>query len=54
MHQDIQDLGWFWGIIQTMIRDKSEITIAEALGQGTIWECEENNGHRIFASSKAI
>jgi hypothetical protein len=52
--RDTQDLGVFWGAIQTMMRDKPETTIAEALGQGTIWECQEKDCHRIFAPSQAV
>jgi hypothetical protein len=37
-----------------MIRDKLEITNAEALRQGTISECQEKDCHRIFTSLQAV
>jgi hypothetical protein len=54
MHQDLQKLGWFWGTLQTMIRNNARITIAEVLGQGEIWESQELHCHRIFAGPMAL
>jgi hypothetical protein len=54
MQDDIKQLGWFWGTMQTMIRGNPKVTIAEALGEGPLCECQEDRCHRIFATAHAL
>jgi hypothetical protein len=54
MYQDIKELGWFWGTIRTIIRNKPDTTIGEALGEGKMWECEEANCHQVFRTGQAV
>jgi hypothetical protein len=39
MAADIQELGWFWGTIRTIVRINPETTIAAALGEGELPVC---------------
>jgi hypothetical protein len=50
----IKKHGCFWGMIRTMMKQNPMPTIAEALGQGEIWECTMNNWHLPFQSEKAL
>jgi hypothetical protein len=37
-----------------MTRNNPRRTIAEALGQGTIWECQEQHFHGLFVLPRAV
>jgi hypothetical protein len=39
MRANIEALGWFWGIIRTIIREKPRAMIAEVLGEGEAYQC---------------
>jgi hypothetical protein len=54
MHREIQELGSFWGTIRTIIRSNRDTTIGEALGQGKMWECQEEECHQVFTTAKAL
>jgi hypothetical protein len=34
MRANIEALGWFWGIIHTIIRERPRAMMAEVLGEG--------------------
>jgi hypothetical protein len=36
---NIQTLGWFWGNMRTMIKNNPQLTIAEAIGSGKLYQC---------------
>jgi hypothetical protein len=54
MYQDIKELGWFWGTIRTIIQNQPNTIIGEALGEGKMWECEEENYHQVFMTAQAV
>jgi hypothetical protein len=51
---EIKNLGWFWGTIRMMMKQKPTATIAEALGQGEFLECKMDDCHLPFHSEKAL
>jgi hypothetical protein len=49
MKADIATLGWFWGIIRTIVRQNPKTTIATTLGQGGVWQCEVEGCGQFFS-----
>jgi hypothetical protein len=47
-------LGWFLGTIGGMVKKNPGVTIAEALGEGYLWECKMEGCHRPFATQSAV
>jgi hypothetical protein len=54
MGANIEALGWFWGIIRTIIREKPRTTIAEVLGEGEAYQCTVPQSGQIFANERGI
>jgi acid stress-induced BolA-like protein IbaG/YrbA len=54
MRANIEALGWFWGIIRTIIREKPNATMAEVLGEGEAYQCTVPQCGQIFANEKDI
>jgi hypothetical protein len=54
MWENIEALGWFWGTIRTIIREKPRATIAEVLGEGEADQCTVPQCGQIFANERGI
>jgi hypothetical protein len=52
--KDMKTLGWFWGILGTMIKANPKMTIAEAPGQGQFWERKMEGCDHPFQSQKVM
>jgi hypothetical protein len=52
MGANIEALGWFWGIIRRIIREKPRATMAELLGEGEAYQCTVPHCGTIFANKK--
>jgi hypothetical protein len=50
MDANMQMLGWFWGSVRTMIQANAAITIREAIGEGSVFQCGAEDCEKIFAS----
>jgi hypothetical protein len=51
---DTRTLGWFWGTIRRIMKQKPLMTIAEALGEGTVWKCRQDKCGHLFPSTSAL
>jgi hypothetical protein len=54
MRANIEALGWFWGTIRTIIRERPRATIAEVLGEGEACQCMVPLCGNTFANEKDI
>jgi hypothetical protein len=54
MRANIKALGWFWGTIHTMIREKPRAMIAEVLREGEAYQCTVPQCGQIFANERGI
>jgi hypothetical protein len=54
MRANIEALGWFWGTIRTIIREKPRAMITEILGEGEVYQCMVPQCGQIFANEKGI
>jgi hypothetical protein len=51
---DVKRLGWFWGTIRSIMRQQPMMTIAAALGEGTVWKCRQDKCGHLFPSTSAL
>jgi hypothetical protein len=51
---DMKRLGWFWGTIRTVLKQRPLMSIAEALGEGTVWKCRQDKCRHLFPSPSAL
>jgi hypothetical protein len=54
MWANIEALGWFWGIIRTIIREKPRATITDVLGEREAYQCTVPQCRQIFANEKGM